>query len=456
MSGEDGSRELPQRVRGAAQARAAPSAAPVLSDELRQRMRAAVKAEREQAAEQDQEHTTEPSRPVTASGPEGGDKKSPAVNGLPKRVAKADPAVEPDPAVKFQPAVPAQRALMAQPAVAAPPAVEPQPAKDMLANHSPAPAVQARPVRVAPQKASAQNRPRRRRLIIVRWVAWLLVFFGIGSAAVVIAAHVASSSGDSGKAGAALQRQELAARDQAASWVAQQVSHSAIVSCDPQMCAALAAAGFPPHELLELRQTSPSYPLSSAVVVVTAAVRDLFGSSLGTAYAPAVIASFGSGAAQISVRVIAPQGARAYEALFIADLGDRKTSGNALLQASDITASASAAKQLIAGQVDSRLLLAIAALAGDEPIDIVQFGNAGPGASPGVPLRSADLSENDQAAHMASPAYVQSMRANLDAVSIRFRPTSIETVTYPEGQSVLRVEFSAPSPLGLFSTNGSP
>ena len=45
----------------------------------------------------------------------------------------------------------------------------------------------------------------------------------------------------------------------------------------------------------------------------------------------------------------------------------------------------------MAGRVDSRLLLALALLAGREPVDIVRFGTPGPGASSGVPLRVADL-----------------------------------------------------------------
>jgi hypothetical protein len=121
-----------------------------------------------------------------------------------------------------------------------------------------------------------------------------------------------------------------------------------------------------------------------------------------------------------------------------------------LLEVPDVVASATARKQLMAGQVDSRLLLAIADLAADHPIDIVDFGNVAPGEDPDIPLRFADLAVNDQAvARPDSSAYVRSVVADLGAVSMQFRPASTETVVLPSGQKVLRVQFTAPSSLGL-------
>jgi hypothetical protein len=185
----------------------------------------------------------------------------------------------------------------------------------------------------------------------------------------------------------------------------------------------------------------------SVLVVETAAVRGLFGRHLAIAWAPAVLASFGSGTGAITVRVVAPHGAAAYRAALNADLAARKTSGAALLKYPQITVSATARSQLVAGRVDSRLLLALALLAGSQPIDIVRFGNLGPGASPGVPLRFADLAENLPAAHMNEAAYARAAWAILDGPDARIRPA--RAVSGPvQGQAVLRVEFAAPSPLG--------
>jgi hypothetical protein len=279
--------------------------------------------------------------------------------------------------------------------------------------------------------------------------ALLVTAFAVGSLAVVAVRHFTGPSAGgpaNGGASGALLRQEAAVRGEAAAWVAQQVSHDVIVSCDRVMCAALRAAGFPDRDLLVLGPTSPD-PVNTAVVVETAAVRGLFGSSLAAAWAPAVLASFGSGPAGITVRVIAPHGAAAYQTALATDLAAREAAGTALLKDRRIAVPPLAGAQLTSGQVDSRLLLALAALARHQPVSIVQFGNSGPGASAGVPLRFADLAETDRAAHLTRAAYVRSARAYLSTVKAGYRPARTTTVVLPGGQAVLRVEFTAPSPL---------
>ena len=212
------------------------------------------------------------------------------------------------------------------------------------------------------------------------------------------------------------------------------------------MCAALTAHGFPAGQLVVLGPTSPD-PVPSVLVVETATVRELFGSSLAAAWAPAVLASFGSGPGAITVRVVAPHGAAAYQTSLNADLADREKSGAALLNDSPITVSATARSQLLAGQVDSRLLLALASLARHQPIDIVRFGNLGPGASPGVPLRFADLAQSVPAAHMDPAAYVRAVWAVLSGPDAPVLPARAISGT-AQGRALLRVEFNAPSPLG--------
>jgi hypothetical protein len=181
------------------------------------------------------------------------------------------------------------------------------------------------------------------------------------------------------------------------------------------------------------------------LVVETAAVRELFGSSLAASWAPAVLASFGSGAGAISVRVVAPHGAAAYQAALNADLASRKTSGTALLHDAQVGVSASARSQLLAGQVDLRLVLALASLAGHEPVYVVRFGSLDPGASPGVPLGFADLAESMPAAHLDAAAYARAVWAVLDGADAQIRPE--RAISGPiQGQAILRVEFASPSP----------
>jgi hypothetical protein len=239
--------------------------------------------------------------------------------------------------------------------------------------------------------------------------------------------------------GAAAARQAVKARAAAASWVARQVSRTVKVSCDPAMCAAFKARGFPPGELLALGSAS-EVPVSSAVVVET----------------PAVLASFGSGPFLVTVRVIDRNGSAAYQTKLNADLADRKTAGAALLNDSQISVPPLASGQLTAGAVDSRLLEALVFVAGRQPINVVQFGNPGPRAGSGVPLRYVDLAELDPAHHLSSAAYVRSLRAHLSTADVRFRPAIMTTVMLADGQHVLRVEVTAPSPLGVFGPQSSP
>ena len=214
------------------------------------------------------------------------------------------------------------------------------------------------------------------------------------------------------------------------------------------MCSALAAHRFPSSNLRILGPTAP-YPLGSTVVIETAAVRSQFGSSLGSAYAPTVLASFGSGSARIDIRVIAPHGAAAYQTALGADLLTRKAVGQGLLAISQIATTATARRQLAAGQVDTRLMLVITALAAHDRIEIVDFGDAAPGASAGIPLRFADVAESDAAAHVRGAAYVRSMISLLRAQKGTLVPAHVGTVRLSGGQAVLRIEFAAPSPLGL-------
>jgi hypothetical protein len=378
----------------------------------------------------------EPPWSAIASAPTDNGEAAPAAS----RAARPEPTGQPGPAVgperKVRPARPGTPERAAGPG---PPAVAS--AMDNSAASRP-----ARP-RAGPRAASA-----RRRLVATSAIAAAPIIPAAGCLGVAVAKYLASSRAQAETVSPAVQRAEAAARRRTAAWVTQQVSHAAVVSCDPLMCAALTADGFPSRNVRVLGPTSlPTSPLTSAVVVVTQAIRDLFGSSLSSDYAPAVLATFGSADASATVRVIAPDGAAAYYRQLAADLVARKLVGADLVKIRAITLSAKAEQQLVAGQVDSRLMLAIAALASSQAIDILGFGNVGPGADATIPLRFADLAESDQAAHKGSSAYVRTLRANLAAVSPRFRPTTIVTVALPSGQTVLRIEFTAPSPLNLFT-----
>jgi hypothetical protein len=108
-----------------------------------------------------------------------------------------------------------------------------------------------------------------------------------------------------------------------------------------------------------------------------------------------------------------------------------------------------ARQQLAGGDVDTRLLYAITALAAVEPIDILNFGSSATDPSDGLPLRYADLAEQDRAAHRSRTAYVKTLAKVLNGISAPFGPIRSQTVKVSGGTYVLRIEVSAPSPLGL-------
>jgi hypothetical protein len=405
MGDDDRSEQLPHRLRGGGPARHASSASPARPDRLRQRRQASA-------------------RPAIASAPAANGVAPPAAS----RTARPEPVSQPDPAVK--------------------PERPPRPVQpDRAAGPRPAAGASARAAGPKPAAGGSTRRP----LIVTSAIAVVLAVLAAGCLGVAVARYVASWPAHVPILSPAQQRAEAASDLRAATWITKYVNHADVVACDPQMCAALTADGYPSRNVRVLGPTAP-YPLTSAVVVVTQAVRDLFGSSLSSDYAPAVLAAFGSADASITVRVIAAHGAAAYWDQIALDRAAAQEFGTSLAQTSGLTVSDKAKQQLVAGQVDARLLLAIASLAsGRQPVDILDFGNVGAGVDPRIPLRFADLAESDQAARAVSPAYLRALRASLRAVPSGSRPTIIVTTTLPGRVPVLRIEFTAPTPPALIA-----
>jgi hypothetical protein len=215
------------------------------------------------------------------------------------------------------------------------------------------------------------------------------------------------------------------------------------------MCRALEEHGIPARGLHELTPGSPG-PVRSGVIIATAAIRAEFGASLTSVYAPGVIASFGSASTRIDIRVIAPEGATAYRSALSADLAARKRAGVQLLRIGRISASATARRQLAAGRVDSRLMLTLAELASMWPVSIVTFGDLAPGASPGIPLRYAYLAETSGRASLGPGAQARRISGFVYGLGSFFSSARIQTVRLA-GHNVVRIEFAAPSVLGVLN-----
>lgn len=256
--------------------------------------------------------------------------------------------------------------------------------------------------------------------------------------------HAAAGSGTSAALAAA-----AAARAAAATWAVQQVAPDAIIACDPQMCSVLQQHGITASRLLVLGPRSPA-PLGSDVIVSTAAVRQELGARLTSVYAPTALASFGTGSAQTVIRVVAPDGAAAYLRALRSDVAARVAGGAQLLHNTRVRVSPAARRALSAGQVDSRLLSTLAALATIYRVDVTGFGPTPPGAAPGMPLRSAEIAPGPRITRQ-HPATASAVTAFLRAQQAPYRPARVTTLRLASGQTVLRVDYGAPEPLGLLS-----
>jgi hypothetical protein len=315
-------------------------------------------------------------------------------------------------------------------------------------------------------------RPGRGRLLAVAAAAAAVTVTGVAVVTAAVAGAFPSGGpgpdrGSRSGQTAALAGRSVAVRDQAAAWIARQVSGDAIVACDPAMCAALEAHRVVPTNLLVLRPSAPD-PLGSDVVVATAAVRSQFGGRLASVYAPTVLASFGAGVLRIDVRAVAPDGAAAYRASLAADLAARREAGRQLLGNRRITGSAAARGELLTGRVDPRLLITLAALAATGPVRVTAFTDSGPGAGPGAPLRGVELALPPGA--VAGPARdgpaggghgggghgggaaARSILAFVRAQRPPYRPARAGIVPGPGGAQALSIQFAAPSPVGLLET----
>ena len=105
-----------------------------------------------------------------------------------------------------------------------------------------------------------------------------------------------------------------------------------------------------------------------------------------------------------------------------------------------------ARQELLTGKVDSRLLITLAALAVSYPVNVVGFSDAGPGAAAGTPLREMEIAGTGGPAYRA--AELRHIRSSVLAQHSVFLPAHASLVRLAGG-TVLRIEFGAPSPLGL-------
>ncbi len=239
---------------------------------------------------------------------------------------------------------------------------------------------------------------------------------------------------------AAVRAQAGAVRAQAAAWIAGQVGGDETIACDPSMCTALGAHGVASTRLLPLPPSASGAPGADIVVASGSTYARL------SADAPALLASVGSGASLIEVRAVFPGGAAAYQAALRSDLADRRSAGAQLMHSRRIEISGQGAGQLAAGEVDTRLLVMLAVLASQHSWRVIAFGDV----SPGVPRTEAPYRQVIIAADRGDgTAGLTAALTLLRAQRGLYQPARVTTVRLAGGQPGLRIDFAAPSPLGL-------
>ncbi len=242
---------------------------------------------------------------------------------------------------------------------------------------------------------------------------------------------------------AAVRAQAAAVRAQAATWIAGQVDGDETIACDPSMCTALSAHGVAASRLVSLPPSASGAP-GADIVAASGSTHAWL-----SAAAPTLLASVGSGASLVEVRAVYPGGAAAYQAALRSDLAARRSAGTQLMHSRRIEVGAQGAGQLAAGEVDTRLLATLAVLAAQHSWRVIAFGAA----SPGVPLTEAPYRQIIIAATDGGrgTADLTAALALLRAQYGLYQPAQVTTVRLAGGQPGLRIDFAAPSPLGLLA-----
>jgi hypothetical protein len=136
---------------------------------------------------------------------------------------------------------------------------------------------------------------------------------------------------------------------------------------------------------------------------------------------------------------------RSYAAALAADLAARIAAGQQLLHNKNVRESSGARTELTAGNVDPRLLVMLAKLAGQRRVNIVTIEGAG---SADAPLREAQISA-------ATTGQLRAMLSFLRGQQAPYLPAQASLVRMTRGKYVLDIRYNPPSPIGLLSVDPS-
>ena len=177
-------------------------------------------------------------------------------------------------------------------------------------------------------------------------------------------------------------------------WVKTQLGSGAPSSpVIPQCARRSMSRGIPAGHLYVLKPGMTN-PLDSAVIVATPVLQSQIGSKLSSMYAPALLAQLRF--RRNSRYRSGPSHRTEWPSTCPGEVGSGRAEDVRGGASGDtgIVSSATARKELAAGEVDSRLMTVITGLAASHPVDIVAFGESGPDTAM-APFRSAELAETN-------------------------------------------------------------
>ena len=230
----------------------------------------------------------------------------------------------------------------------------------------------------------------------------------------------------------------------AALWLAAQVDHNLVIGCDPATCASILAAGYPTGGQVVL-QPGAQLPGPGSLIVATAAVRAEYGPRLDSV-APAVIASFGTGAQAVQVEVVVRGGQQAYGRAVRKALTARRRAGHSLLQRHNVQARGATRTDLGSGHVDPRLMTVLRRLAARYPVHLVHFGDSGPQAGQDMPFRLAEVAVPSPRRGHRGASDLHGMEKLLKSQPRAYRAQLVQK-RLADGMRVLEIKFVAPSPV---------
>ena len=241
---------------------------------------------------------------------------------------------------------------------------------------------------------------------------------------------------------------DTAARTAATKWITTEVRQGTRMACDKAMCAQLRSSGVAGSDLLQL--TGDGTELAGTQLVVASPdVRKRFGTELAFRIAPDVLGIFGQGPSRVEVRQRNTHSRAGHDKIKAREQHLRQRAALQLLDQPHVHTSSTAMHELAAGEVDNRLVYALARIARYHTINVTAFGGRGPFTGIDVPERTVDIDQVDGGAAIADNPAIAGVLKLVRGQRGSYQLAGTRLIASGENGGVLRLHVTAPTPEGL-------